>query len=356
MDAHDLLLETLRLGASDLHLVVGTPPAVRVHGAIQLLDEHPVLDAVACDTLVRSLLNPGQNAILDRDWQLSISISPTHPTTDEPLGHFRVSVHMRDGVAEAAIRVTPSRARTLEELGLPTILREFVGRDTGLVLITGPTGQGKTTTFNALIDIINRRSKKKIITIEDPVEFHHPHEQSLVIQLEVGTDTRSFADALRHALREDPDVICVGEMRDLETIATALTAAETGHLVIATLHTPSAIGTISRIIDVFPAAQQPQVRMQIVAALTAVVSQRLLPRADGLGRIVACEVLVSNDAVRNTIREDKLHMTQNILATSRNQGMMRLEDHLRKLLEAGLITRQAASAAANDVRAIQDLL
>lgn len=355
MDARPLLLETLRRGASDLHLLVGAPPALRINGDIHLLDLPELVPAV-CDALVRGLLSPEQIAVLERDWQLSVSLSPDDPENGRPMGHFRVSVHLRDGVAEAAIRVTPTRIRTLEELGLPPILRDMVMRDAGLVLITGPTGQGKTTTFNALIDVINHKYRKKVFSIEDPVEYRHAHDQSLIVQLDVGTDTRSFADALRHALREDPDVICVGEMRDLETISTALTAAETGHLVLATLHTPSAIGTITRIIDVFPAAQQPQIRLQLVNTLTCVVSQRLLPRADGRGRVVACEVLVSNDAVRNTIREDKMHMTQNILATSRAQGMMRLEDHLRKLLEAGIVSRQSAAAAANDPRAIQDLL
>lgn len=355
MDVRHLLGETLRLGASDLHLVVGAPPAVRVNGDIRLLDQAP-LDAAACDALVRSLLTPGHLDALARSWDLSVSVAPTDPATGATIGHFRVSVHLRGGIAEAAIRVTPTRTRTLEELGLPPVLRDLVMRDAGLLLVTGPTGQGKTTTLNALVDLVNRKRRAKIYTIEDPVEFRHRHEQSLVVQLEVGADTRGFAEALRHALREDPDLICVGEMRDVETIATALTAAETGHLVLATLHTPSAVGTVSRIVDVFPASQQEQVRIQLASNLAGIVSQRLLPRADGLGRVVACEMLVSNDAVRNLIREDRAHMLQNILATGRAMGMMRLEDHLRRLLETGVVTRQAAAAAANDPRAIQDLL
>lgn len=349
-----LLQQTLAAGASDLHLLVGAPPSIRINGDIRAL-AHPTLDGPTCRGLVESLLDEEHAAELRTTWQVCFGTSPVGPD-GTALGHFRVSVHLRDGVPEAAIRVTPDRVRTLEELGLPAVLRDLVLRDTGLVLVTGPTGQGKTTTFNALIDVVNSRLRRKIITIEDPVEHRHRHDKSLVVQLEVGTDTRSFPDALRHALREDPDVICIGEMRDLETISTALTAAETGHLVIATLHTPSATGTINRIIDVFHPSQQAQVRVQLASTLAGVVSQRLLPRADGRGRIVACEVLIANDAVRNQIRDDKLHLLPNVLATGRALGMQRLEDHLRVLLETGRVSRPAAAAAANDVRAIADLL
>lgn len=355
MDAVSLLAEVLARGGSDLHLIAGAPPAIRLHGAIERMD-FPVLDGPTCDEMVRSLLNDAHKAKLDREWQISVSLEIEDPRNKSPLGHFRVSVHLRGGFAEAAIRVTPRRVRTPEELGLPPIMKELALRDSGLILVTGPTGQGKTTTFNSLIDHINQRRKLKIITIEDPVEYRHPHRESVVVQLEVGGDTHSFAEALRHALREDPDVICVGEMRDLETISTALTAAETGHLVLATLHTPSAVGTLSRIIDVFPAGQQEQVKVQLASVLTAVITQRLLPRADGRGRVLATEVLICTDAVRNQIREQKFHQVQNVMATSRAQGMQRLEDNLRQLLESGAITRVVAAGAANDVRAIQDLL
>lgn len=355
MDAFSLLAEVLARGGSDLHLIAGAPPAIRLHGSIQRM-EYPTLDAETCDRLVRSVLPEHHVASLLRDWQISVSLQLDDPRTQTPLGHFRVSVHLRGGLAEAAIRVTPRRIRSPEELGLPPVVKDLVLRDSGLILITGPTGQGKTTTFNALIDHINQRRKVKILTIEDPVEYRHQHRESVVIQLEVGADTRTFAEALRHALREDPDVICVGEMRDLETIATALTAAETGHLVLATLHTPSAVGTLSRIIDVFPAGQQEQVKVQLASVLTAVVTQRLLPRADGRGRVLATEVLICTDAVRNQIREQKFHQVQNVMATSRAAGMQRLEDHLRQLLDSGAISRAVAAGAANDVRAIQDLL
>ncbi len=354
MTVFELLEETLAAGGSDLHLLVGAPPSIRVHGDIRALP-HPALDATTCRALVEPLLDDEHAAELRTSWQVCFSTAPT-AADGRKLGHFRVSLHLRDGVPEAAIRVTPDRVRSLEELGLPPVLNDLVSRDTGLVLVTGPTGQGKTTTFNALIDVINTRLRRKIITIEDPVEYRHRHDRSLVVQLEVGTDTRSFPEALRHALREDPDVICIGEMRDLETISTALTAAETGHLVIATLHTPSATGTINRIIDVFHPSQQAQIRVQLASTLAGVVSQRLLPRADQRGRVVACEVLIANDAVRNQIREDKLHLLHNVIATGRAAGMQRLEDHLRVLLEAGRISRTAAAAAANDVRAIADLL
>lgn len=354
MNLDTLLSETMRLQASDLHLVVGAPPSVRVHGVIRHL-EYPVLDPMRCDELVRGILNDDLATQLAKDWQLCF----THAMKGEDgkfVGHFRVSVHLRDGVAEASIRVTPARARTLHELGMPPILGELCLRDAGLILVTGPTGSGKTTTMNSLIQHMSIRTRRRIVTIEDPVEFRHPHGHCLITQLEVGSDVHSFAGALRHALRQDPDVICVGEMRDLETISTALTAAETGHLVLATVHTPSAIGTINRIIDVFPSAAQPQIRVQLAAALTAVVSQRLLPRQDGRGRVVACELMVANDAIRTQIREDKMHLTANVLATSRAAGMQRLEDHLRVLLESGTISRQTAAYSANDVRIIADLL
>ncbi|GDX82845.1 twitching motility protein PilT [Deltaproteobacteria bacterium] len=355
MDVQELLAQVLAAGGSDLHLVAGVAPSMRVHGDIKALPV-PALDGPTCDQLVRSLLQHHQLEALDRDWQVSVSVEVDDPRTNTLLGHFRVSVHLREGVAEAAIRVTPRRTRSPDELGLPQVLKELALRDSGLILITGPTGQGKTTTFNALVDYINQRKRVKVITIEDPIEYRHQHRQAVIVQLEVGRDTRSFAEALRHALREDPDVICVGEMRDLETIATALTAAETGHLVLATLHTPSAVGTISRIIDVFPGAQQDQVKVQLANTLTAVIAQRLLPRADGRGRVLATEVLIATDAVRNLIREQKLHQMHNVMATSRALGMQRLEDHLRLLLEQGTVSRSVAAMAANDVRAIADLL
>ncbi len=355
MDVLDLVADVLARGGSDLHLVAGAPPTMRLHGDIRPLD-HPPLDRPTCDALVRSLLQHHHLEQLERDWQVSVSVELDDPLGRQAMGHFRVSVHLRDGAAEAAIRVTPRRVRSLDELGVPNIFKEIVLRDAGLVLITGPTGQGKTTSFNALIDYINQRKRVKIVTIEDPVEYRHAHRQALVVQLEVGSDTRSFPDALRHALRQDPDVICIGEMRDLETIAIALTAAETGHLVLGTLHTPSAMGTVSRIIDVFPAAQQEQVKVQLAATLTAVLTQRLLPRADGRGRVLAAEVLVANDAIRNLIREQKLHQLHNAMVTGRGAGMQRLEDHLRYLLEQGAVSRTVAAMAANDVRAIQDLL
>ena len=355
MDIVTMLAEVLASGGSDLHLVAGAPPTMRIHGEVRAISTK-VLDKVTCDVLVRSLLQHHQLEALDRDWQLSVSVEVQDTRNDGVVGQFRVSVHLRDGIAEAAIRVTPRRTRSPDELGLPPVVKELVLKDSGLVLVTGPTGQGKTTTFNALIDYLNQRKQVKIITIEDPIEYRHQHRKALVVQLEVNTDTRSFPAALRHALREDPDVICIGEMRDLETIATALTAAETGHLVLATLHTTNAASTISRIIDVFPAAQQAQVKVQLANTLTAVVSQRLLPRADGRGRILATEVLVVTDAVRNLIREHKLHQLHNVMSTGRALGMQRLEDHLRVLLEQGMITRSVAAMAATDPRIIQDLL
>ncbi len=349
-----LLAETARQRASDLHVVAGAPPTIRLHGALRSL-AYPALTATACDELVRSILSPMQAEALRRDLHLCFTHVP-RGEDGQVLGHFRVAVHMREGVAEAAIRSTPAGIRSPVELGLPPGFADFAQRDTGLVLITGPTGSGKTTTMNCLIDQINQRQRRKIVLIEDPVEYRHSHQLGLVVQIEVGIDMHSFAAALRHGLREDPDVIAIGELRDPETIATALTAAETGHLVLATLHTPSAVATVHRVLDALPAASQAQARAQLAASLSVVLAQRLLPRADGRGRVLACELMIANDAIRNLIREDRMHLAQNVIITSRSVGMYRLEDQLRLLLEQGTISRHVAAAAANDPRIIADLL
>lgn len=320
MDVQELLAQVLAAGGSDLHLVAGVAPSMRIHGDIKALPV-PALDGPTCDQLVRSLLQHHQLEALDRDWQVSVSVEVDDPRTNSLLGHFRVSVHLREGVAEAAIRVTPRRTRSPDELGLPQVLKELALRDSGLILITGPTGQGKTTTFNALVDYINQRKRVKVITIEDPIEYRHSHRQAVIVQLEVGRDTRSFAEALRHALREDPDVICVGEMRDLETIATALTAAETGHLVITTLHAGSTAEALSRIVASFSADAQPSVAAALAETLIAVVNQRLTFRADLGIRLPECEVLVNNDAVKATIRQSAFGRLQTMIQTSGGDGM-----------------------------------
>ncbi|MCB9796957.1 MAG: PilT/PilU family type 4a pilus ATPase [Alphaproteobacteria bacterium] len=345
-----LLRTVVKQGASDLHVTQGSPPALRTNGRIQRLKGDP-LTAEDCERLVRELLCSDDQLERFRLEQ-QLSFSREFPE----LGFFRINIYSQLGVLEASVRATARQSYGLQELGVPPVLQQLAMRDSGLILITGPTGNGKTTTFNAVIDAINFRSRRKIITIEDPVEFRHEHKQSLVVQLEVGLDTPDFATALRHVLRQDPDVIAVGELRDLESMSTAITAAETGHLVLATIHTPSAPGTISRIMDVFPAHQQNQVRVQLASTLLAVLSQRLLPRADGLGRVLATELLVCNSAVRNQIREGKLHLMQNTMSTSRTRGMQTMDNCIRDFLERGVITADTARSAVQDIATIKDLL
>ncbi|MCB9745698.1 MAG: PilT/PilU family type 4a pilus ATPase [Alphaproteobacteria bacterium] len=344
-----LLRTTVKQGASDLHITQGSPPALRTNGRIQPLRGDP-LSAEDCERLVAELISEEQRARFERTHQLSFS------REFEDLGYFRINIYSQLGVLEAAIRATAQRVRGLDELGVPSVLGELAMRDSGLILITGPTGNGKTTTFNALIDAINTHSQRKVITIEDPVEYRHPHKQSLIVQLELGIDTPDFATALHHVLRQDPDVIAIGELRDLETISTAITAAETGHLVLATAHTPSAAGTVSRMMDVFPAHQQNQVRTQLSSTLLAVLAQRLLPRADGLGRVLVSELLVANSAMRNQIRDGRLHLLPNTIAAGRSQGMQLMDSSIRELLERGVISAETARSAALDVNSIKDLL
>ncbi|MCB9765777.1 MAG: PilT/PilU family type 4a pilus ATPase [Alphaproteobacteria bacterium] len=345
----NLLRMVVKQGSSDLHITAGAPPALRTNGRIRLI-KGPALTREDCERLVRELVSDEQLARFHEDYQLSFS------REIEDLGFFRINVYTQMGGLEMAIRSTAKRLFALDELGVPKALNRLAMRDSGLILVTGPTGNGKTTTFNALLDIINSGARRKIITIEDPIEYRHPHKQGLIVQLEVGQDTPDFVTALRHALRQDPDVIAVGELRDLESISTAITAAETGHLVLATIHTPSAPGTISRIMDVFPAHQQNQVRAQLASTLVAVLTQKLLPRADGLGRLLACELLIANSAIRNQIREGKLHQLHNTMSTARGSGMQLMDHTIRAFLEQGLISADVARAAANDVKTLKDLL
>ena len=345
----ELLLEAKKRRASDLHITQGTPPAVRVNGDIQFLPGKP-LTKVGCEALVSELVDDEMRMTWRKNHQLSFS------RTFPDVGVYRVNIYRQQGCFEACLRTSSERAHTLEELGIPKSFGDLATRNSGLVLVTGPTGHGKTTTFNALINVINRRTPRKILTIEDPVEFRHKPEKCLVVQIEVGVDSPDFATALKHALRQDPDVICVGELRDLESMATALTAAETGHLVIATLHTPTAVGTISRILDVFPADAQNQIRLQLSSALLGVLTQRLLPRADGLGRTLVCEVLLANEAVRNLIREGRAHLLPNTMMTHRSQGMCLLDHALRDLLQRGVITPETARRNATDPATLKDLL
>jgi twitching motility protein PilT len=274
------------LGASDIHLIRGVAPAFRVHGEIRLA-KLPPLDEAALHALLAELASAKHQQVLEEQWQLCFS------RTWPGIGRFRASVYYHGGCPEMAIRVSESTIRPREALRLPPIVDELTRKPNGLILITGPTGVGKTTTLNYMVDVINRERRTKIITIEDPVEFTHENRSSIVVQQEVHTDTPSFAKALIHVLRQDPDVVAVGEMRDLETIATALTAAETGHLVLATLHTPDAVQTVQRIFGAFPAEQQNNIIYQLSNSLQAIVAQNLLPRADGLGQVLACEVCIA---------------------------------------------------------------
>jgi twitching motility protein PilT len=281
-----ILRRAVERHASDVHLVVGLPPMLRVDGEL-IAGEEAALGREDVRGLVCSLLTEGQFQEFERDWQLCVSLFLPD------VGHFRVTVYYHMGNIEASIRVCPLSLRSPKELGLPEIVHKLLERRSGLILITGPTGSGKTTTFNCMLDIINRQRRCKIITVEDPVEFVHENRLSLIVQQQVHSDTRSFSQALVHILRQDPDVIGVGEMRDLETISTALTAAETGHLVIATLHTPDAAQTVDRIVDAFPGDQQQQVLTQLASSLQGIIAQQLLPRVDTEGRRLATEVLTS---------------------------------------------------------------
>lgn len=333
----DALLEQLvALEASDLHLTAGSPPVVRVRGSLDRLEGYPKLGPEDTLQLLYQIMSSEQQKQLEVKGQIDMSYSIPG------LARFRVNVYSQRESLAGAFRMIPREMKTLEELGLPKSLYELVKKPRGLVLVTGPTGSGKSTTLAAIIDEINRTRAQHIITIEDPIEFLHRHKLSIVNQREIGPDTGSFAEALRAALRQDPDVILLGEMRDLETVSTALTAAETGHLVFGTLHTQSAPSTIDRIVDVFPGEQQEQVRLQLSNTLQAVVTQALLPTADRTGRVAALEILFPDDAVRNLIRQAKVEQVYNIMHTSSERGMQTMEQSLADLTRRGVITIETA--------------
>ena len=344
MDITELLLLTKERNASDLHLTVGAPPILRIDGKLVKL-EHSPLTREQIHAMLYEVLTDDQKAKFEETYDLDFSLDLAQ------VARFRVNLFMTRLGEAAAFRLIPSRIKSLEELGLPPILADLAMKDRGLILVTGPTGSGKTTTLAALIDYMNDHRHDHIITIEDPIEFVHQHRNCLINQREVGPHTRSFASALRAALREDPDVILVGEMRDLETISLALTAAETGHLVLATLHTNSAAQTINRIIDVFPPHQQEQVRVQLSETILGVCAQTLIPRADGFGRVVAVEMMVATPAIRNLIREAKTYQIPSIIQTSMKDGMQSLDQSLKQLLRAGLITLEEAMKRAVDKQA-----
>src|ERR687886_115253 len=324
-----LLEQMVARGASDLHISVTSPPAIRVRGHIERLGEYEPMGPDGTQQLLYRILSSEQQKHLEIKRQLDFA----HQVPG--VARFRVNVYFQRECIGGAFRVIPEEIKTMEELGLPSTLHELAAKPRGIVLVTGPTGSGKSTTLASIVDEINRTRSEHILTIEDPIEFVHRHKRCIVNQREIGVDALTFADGLRAALRQDPDVILVGEMRDLETIATALTAAETGHLVFGTLHTQSAPSTIDRIIDVFPAEQQEQVRIQIANSLQGVVTQALLPTADGVGRVPALEILLPDDAVRNLNRQGQVEQVYSVMQTSSSRGMQTMEQSL-----ADLITRR----------------
>lgn len=336
-----LLEECIRQNASDLHLEVGLPPVLRVDGALRPMSTYPVLDNEIVKKLVFSTLDEDQQKILMKDKEFDYSFA------FGDLGRFRVNAFHEKGNMAAAFRLIPNEIRSIEELGLPGVIATFAERPNGLVLVTGPTGSGKSTTLAALVDKINTERAVHIITIEDPIEFTHKSKRSIVAQREVHYDTYSFAAALRSILREDPDVVLIGEMRDLETIQAAITVAETGHLVFATLHTNSAAQSIDRMVDVFPAHQQPQVRAQLANILVGICSQRLIPAIDG-GRVAVAEIMVVNSAVRAIIREGKTHQLDMAIQTGIEQGMQTMDRELAKYVKNGIISYDVAREYAVD--------
>jgi twitching motility protein PilT len=340
----DLLIRTAELGASDLHLTVGTAPVVRLHGDLVRLEGHPDLDAEHADAIVDAVLNEHQRAAFDEDGAIDLAYAVPG------VARFRVNVYRRREGVGAAFRLIPEKVRPLDVLGVPAQVAELGMLPRGLVLVTGPTGSGKSSTLAAVVDQVNRTRPCHILTIEDPIEYVHDHHVAVVNQREIGEDAPSFSAALRSALRQDPDVILVGELRDLETVATALTAAETGHLVLATLHTRSAPETVERMIDVFPPHQQHQVRSQLAGSLQGVVTQQLIKRADGTGRAVACEILIATPAVRNLIREGKAHMIASAMQGGGQQGMQTMDQALATLTKRGVITyRDGLERCSNQV-------
>jgi twitching motility protein PilT len=340
VDITQLLAFAVTEGASDVHLASGEPPVLRIHGDLKRLD-HPALEREQVHRMIFDVMNDLQRRLFQEHLELDFSFELGDTA------RFRVNAFVQRKGEAAVFRTIPNEVVTLDRLGLPPVLEELCEKERGLILVTGPTGSGKSTTLAAMIDYINERFEDHILTIEDPIEFVHRSKKSLINQREVGPHTKSFAAALRSALREDPDVILVGEMRDLETISLALTAAETGHLVLGTLHTSSAPKTVDRVIDVFPAAQQNQVRAMFAESIQAVISQTLCKRKGG-GRVAACEILVGTPAVRNLIREAKIHQLPSAMQTSQKQGMQTLDMALQELLRRGWISREEAAAKAHN--------
>jgi len=348
MELRELLVMTIDKKASDLHLTERMPPILRIDGRLTLTDL-PNLTREESKRLIYSVLTNEQKEKFEANWELDLSVAM------QGMDRFRVNVHIQRGSVEAAFRRIPLEIPKIQDLSLPPIVSDLARKPNGLVLVTGPTGVGKTTSMAAMVDLINTERQDMIVSIEDPIEFLHKNKRSIIKQREVFSDTKSFAEALRHALRQDPDVIFVGEMRDLETISTALTAAETGHLVLATLHTPDAPQTVERIIDVFPPYQQQQVKLQLADCLQGVVSQLLLPRSSGVGRIVCTEVMIGTPAIRNLVREAEIEQIPTLIQTGQQYGMRTMDKSLKELYKAGVITYETALSKAKHIEEFKNL-
>jgi twitching motility protein PilT len=348
-DFAEVLLEVMERNASDLHLTAGSPPMIRHHGRLHALDYAPLTPQTTRE-VVYSILTNDQRQKLETDWQIDLAYSIPGKA------RFRVNAYFQRASISAALRLIPHEMPKLSSLGLPPVIEEFTKKPRGFVLVTGPTGSGKSTSLAAMLDLINDSRHEHILTIEDPIEFLHRHKKCIVNQRELGADAQTFGLGLKAALRQDPDVILVGEMRDLETISTALTAAETGHLVFATLHTQDTAQTVDRIVDVFPPEQQQQVRVQLSVALQGIVTQQLLPTADGQGRCCAAEVLVPTPAVRNLIREGKTHQIYSALQTGGQFGMQTMDASLAQLVRQQKITRELAEARSSAPEELRRLM
>ena len=344
------LTDVLYSGASDLHVTVNAPPTIRVDGVLRQVDGTSVWNRAKVTSALLSILTAEQRIAFDKELELDLAY------TLSANARFRVNIYQQRNSMGAAFRLIPTEIKQLKDLGVPETIGRFAKLPRGLVLVTGPTGSGKSTTLAALIDLVNRTRADHIVTVEDPIEFMHKNHKSLVNQREVGPDTHSFQTALKHVLRQDPDVILIGELRDLETISVALTAAETGHLVFATLHTQDAAQTIDRIIDVFPPHQQGQVRSQLAAVLQGVVCQTLVKKASGSGRVVATEILIATPAINNLIREGKTYQIASAMQAGREHGMHTMDSHLADLANAGMITVAAAIEKAQDVESLKQLI
>lgn len=334
-DINRILRAGFELKASDIHLTIGVPPIMRINGELKRYGKD-TLKPGDTEGMARAIIPENMWEVFKEKGELDFSYGIPG------VSRFRVNTYFQRGCIAMAVRIVPGRIPTVEELCLPDILKKIAEKPQGLVLVTGPTGSGKSTTLASMIQYMNHHMRKHIITLEDPIEYLHKHGNSIIDQREVGFDTNNFANGLRAALRQDPDVILVGEMRDLETIQTAITAAETGHLVFGTLHTSSAPATINRIIDVFPPAQQTQIRVQIASVLVSIISQRLFKTADNTGRRAATEILINNPAVANLIRNEKIHQIVNVMQTSRALGMHTLDSNIKELIAQGIISKESA--------------